>query len=45
MVVAEGHGWFLRRYDRNTAGQFLAMIEAITPIEIVTVGQPTFTSA
>ena len=40
MVVAEGHGWFLRRYDRYKAGQFLAMIEAITPIEIVTVGQP-----
>jgi predicted nucleic acid-binding protein len=37
MVVAEGHGWFLRRYDRYRALQFLAMIEAM-PLEIVAVG-------
>ncbi|MGA3323599.1 MAG: PIN domain-containing protein [Terriglobia bacterium] len=23
LVIAEGHGWFLRRYDRNRAIQFL----------------------
>ena len=29
LVVAEGHAWFLRRYDRTRALQFLAMIEAM----------------
>ena len=27
LVVAEGHGWFLRRYDRRRAIQFLAFID------------------
>jgi predicted nucleic acid-binding protein len=30
LVIAEGHGWFLRRYDRHRAVQFLAFIEALT---------------
>ena len=34
LVVAEGHGWFLRRYDRNRALQFLAFIEALKPLTI-----------
>ena len=38
LVVAEGHGWFLRRYDRHRALQFLAMVEAMTPLSIVSVG-------
>jgi len=38
LVVAEGHGWFLRRYDRTRALQFLAMIEAMTPLDVLTVG-------
>lgn len=29
LVVAEGHGWFLRRYDQNRAIQFLAFIDAL----------------
>ncbi len=29
LVIAEGHGWFLRRYDRRKAAQFLAFIEAL----------------
>jgi predicted nucleic acid-binding protein len=29
LVVAEGHGWFLRRYDRHRAAQFLAFIDAL----------------
>ena len=37
MVVAEGHGWFLKRYDRYRALQFLAMIE-IMPLTVVEVG-------
>ena len=38
LVIAEGHGWFLRRYDRARALQFLAMIEAMTPLRIIAVG-------
>ena len=38
LVVAEGHGWFLRRYDRTKALQFLAMIEALRPLETLPVG-------
>ena len=26
LVIAEGHGWFLRRYDRNRAVQFLNFV-------------------
>jgi predicted nucleic acid-binding protein len=37
LVVAEGHGWFLRRYDRTRALQFLAMIEAMTPLQVLSV--------
>ena len=29
LVIAEGHGWFLRRYDGFRAVQFLAFIEAL----------------
>lgn len=38
LVIAEGHGWFLRRYDRTRALQFLAMIEAMKPLGVVPVG-------
>lgn len=34
LVVAEGHGWFLRRYDQRRAVTFLSFIEAL-PIQIV----------
>jgi predicted nucleic acid-binding protein len=39
LVVAESHGWFLRRYDRTRALQFLAMIEAMTPLRVLSVGK------
>ena len=29
LVIAEGHGWFLRRYDQPRAVQFLAFIDAL----------------
>jgi predicted nucleic acid-binding protein len=29
LVIAEGHGWFLRRYDRYRATQFLAFVNAL----------------
>ncbi len=34
LVVAEGHGWFLRRYDRHRAIQFLAFIDALPELRI-----------
>jgi len=37
LVIAEGHGWFLRRYDSMRALQFLAMIEAMKPLKVVAV--------
>jgi predicted nucleic acid-binding protein len=39
LVIAEGHAWFLRRYDRTRALQFLAMTESMTPLRIVSVGE------
>jgi len=39
MVVAEGHAWFLKRYDRTRALQFLAMIEEMRFLEIIPTGQ------
>lgn len=38
LVVAEGHGWFLKRYDRTRALQFIALIEELTPLRVVAVG-------
>ncbi len=38
LVIAEGHGWFLRRYDSTRALQFLAMIEVMKPLRVVAVG-------
>ena len=38
LVIAEGHGWFLRRYDRTRALQFLSMTEAMTPLHVAAVG-------
>jgi predicted nucleic acid-binding protein len=34
LVIAEGHGWFLRRYDRNRAIQFLAFVDALPNLTI-----------
>jgi predicted nucleic acid-binding protein len=38
LVIAEGHGWFLKRYDRTRALQFIAMVEALSPMAVVAVG-------
>jgi predicted nucleic acid-binding protein len=37
LVLAEGHGWFVKRYDPARGLQFLAMIDAM-PLTIVPVG-------
>jgi predicted nucleic acid-binding protein len=34
LVIAEGHGWFLRRYDQKRAVQFLAFIEILPGLTI-----------
>lgn len=34
LVVAEGHGWFLRRYDQQRAVQFLAFINVLPQLTI-----------
>ena len=38
LVVGEGHGWFLKRYDRTRALQFIALIEDLTPLRLLAVG-------
>jgi predicted nucleic acid-binding protein len=38
LVIAEGHAWFLRRYDRYRALQFLALIEDLQPLKVALVG-------
>jgi predicted nucleic acid-binding protein len=34
LVISEGHGWFLRRYDQNRAIQFLNFIDTLSVLEI-----------
>src|ERR1700691_5742142 len=34
LVIAEGHGWFLRRYDQYRAVQFLAFVEVLPGLTI-----------
>jgi predicted nucleic acid-binding protein len=34
LVVAEGHGWFLRRYDQRRAVQFLSFLDALPGLTI-----------
>lgn len=45
LVVAEGHAWFLRRYDRTRALQFLAMIDALQPLNVVGAGPDEYVGA
>ncbi|MDD9934970.1 MAG: PIN domain-containing protein [Myxococcales bacterium] len=35
LVVAEGHAWFLRRYDRHRALQFLSLIDVMKPLRVI----------
>ena len=47
LVIAEGQGWFLRRYDRYRAAQFTAMIELMEagPLELIASGAAECRSA
>jgi len=38
LVIAEGHGWFLKRFDRTRALQFLNLVRALTPLKVHPVG-------
>ena len=38
LVIAEGQGWFLRRYDSFRALKFLAMVEVLRPLRILPIG-------
>ena len=35
LVVAEGHGWFLRRYDSHRAVEFLNFIESLDVMTVL----------
>ena len=37
LVIAEGHGWFLKRYDTTKGLQFLSMAESM-PLKLLAVG-------
>jgi predicted nucleic acid-binding protein len=39
LVIAEGQAWFLRRYDRTRALQFMAMIEDMSPLAVAAVSK------
>lgn len=45
LVIAEGHAWFLRRYDRTRALQFLAMVDDMSPMSVAGVGRDEQTKA
>ena len=45
LVIAEGHAWFLRRYDRTRALQFMALVEDLAPLTIAGVGLKEQTAA
>ena len=37
LVISEGHGWFLKRYDSGKGLQFLSMVESM-PLTITDIG-------
>src|SRR5205085_8921582 len=39
LVIADGNGWFLKRYDRIKGLQFLNMVEIMKPLKVKAVGQ------
>ncbi|OGQ07749.1 MAG: hypothetical protein A3G32_03130 [Deltaproteobacteria bacterium RIFCSPLOWO2_12_FULL_40_28] len=39
LVIAEGHAWFLKRYDGTRAMQFLNFIEELKPLSIKAIGK------
>ena len=39
LVVGEGQAWFLKRYDRMRALQFVSFFEELRPLHVVEVGR------
>lgn len=39
LVVGEGQAWFLKRYDRMRALQFVSFFEELRPLQVVEVGR------
>jgi predicted nucleic acid-binding protein len=44
LVIAEGHAWFLKRYDVTKGFQFLSMVESM-PLKIIPAGLDEHTAA
>jgi predicted nucleic acid-binding protein len=42
LVIAEGHGWFLRRYDRRRAVHFLNFVHELANLRIEAFDAPEF---
>lgn len=38
LVIAEGHGWFLKRFDQTRALQFLALVDLMRPLKVLAAG-------
>jgi len=38
LVIAEGHAWFLRRYDGRRAVQFLTFLDTFAPLTVASFG-------
>ena len=45
LVVAEGHGWFLRRYDRWRATQFLTFLPELPMFKVLGFGEVELSKA
>ena len=44
LVIAEGHGWFLRRYDSRRSVQFLAFIDELPMLTVKKFGREELTA-
>jgi predicted nucleic acid-binding protein len=45
LVIAEGQGWFLKRYDRRRALQFMALFEEMPFLEMAAIGRTEMLAA
>ena len=45
LVIAEGHGWFVKRFDPYRGLDFMGMIEAMRPLKIIEVGNAEIDAA
>ena len=45
LVLGEGHAWFLRRYNRQRALQFLGLVRALSPLTTQPMGRDEYEGA